>query len=245
MDWLQTTIIGSIDADESVAHVLKWRHSTIENAPITLPEVKAFGDVVRDKYRLFFSTQAGTFGVNGPSAFFSPGLVYREVRTALLRQTAPGPWVEYGAGATQIQHPGEKPTWVIPSQVSAFVNTKGNGTGTALPYEVALGISHNTNFRGARFRGRTYLGPLDSAVMAAGGQFSAPVVEGIGVEFGKFLAAVEAATDYELHIVSQKYCTSAKVIGTRVGKVPDSQRRRRRSKPEAWGQVFGQPVGAL
>jgi hypothetical protein len=44
--------------------------------------------------------------------------------------------------------------------------------------------------------------------------------------------------------VSNKYATSAKVIGTRVGVVPDSQRRRRRSKPEAYTQVAGGPIGS-
>lgn len=244
MRYLQTTIVGKLDNDESIAHVLKWRHSTIENFATDLPGVKAFGDKVRDLYFTEFLAKMLENGTNGATLYMPANLVYTEVRTALLEQSAPGPWVENTPTGT-VKHPGAKPTWVVPSQISAFsASAKGFGGTSSLPYEVALCITHNTNFRGPRFRGRTYIGPLIPGVMGTSGNFQPSVVNAVAKAFGGFCAAVEAQTDYELHIVSNKYATSAKVIGTKVGIVPDSQRRRRRSKPETYAQVAGVPIGS-
>jgi hypothetical protein len=244
MRYLQTTILGKLDLDESIAHVLKWRNKTVENFVADTPAVKAFGDKVRDLFFTEFLAKALNNGANGASLYMPNNLVFTEVRTALLEQTGGGPWVERTPTGT-VKHPGSKPVWVVPSQISAFTTqAKGFGGVTALPYEVAMAITHNTNFRGPRFRGRTYVGPLVPGVMGSNGNFAPAIANAIGAAFGGFAAAVAAQTDYELHIVSNKYATSAKVIGTRVGVVPDSQRRRRRSKSEAYTQVAGGPIGS-
>lgn len=229
MDWIRTAVSGTIGTDEQFVHVLNWRHSTQENAPIDAATLKLVGDKVRDGFVAFLGASGNVQGIN---TVFPTTVTYREVRTSHLHQEAP-------AG---------KPDWVGSTQVSPF--TTGNvGTGTeqSLPYEVAMGVSLNTNFRGtSRFRGRLYLGPLTVKCMGTLGQFQATVVDGIGAAFGTaVIAGVETATDYELHVVSQKYGTSAKVTGVRMGETPDSQRRRRRNRPESYAQVWGTPVGAL
>lgn len=220
MDWVRTQVVGRLSTDEEVVHVLNWRHSTQENAPIDNAGLKAFSDVVRDKWVAFFTPIADRFAGD---------LAYTEVRTSLIRQAAAG----------------EKPSWPLSTQVSPFTGLVGTSPNPALPFEVALGISLNTNFRGtSRFRGRTYLGPLNVSVMAANGNYNRGTASQIGTAFGTFVVdAVQVATDHELHIVSQKYNTSAKVTGVRTGVVPDSQRRRRKDRVEGYVQNWGTAVG--
>jgi hypothetical protein len=230
MTWIRTAINATIGTDEQVVHVLNWRHSTQENAPVDAATLKTVGDAVRDAWTDMWDEAVGGTGVF--SGKFPTSLVYREVRSSLLVQEAPA----------------AKPNWPLPTAVSPFGNgMAGTGVATPLPYEVACGVSFNTNWRGtSRFRGRLYLGPLTVSVMGADGQFNPVQTDGLGTLIGtKVVAAVEAATDYELHIVSQKFGTSAKVTGIRMGETPDSQRRRRRNRPESYQQVWGSPVGAL
>jgi hypothetical protein len=223
MQWIRCQIVGAIGTDEEVVHVVNLRHSTIENNPITNADLKTLSNTVRDKFALWFT---------GKQASFPVQLKYLEVRTSVLVQDAPA----------------TKPAWPQPTQVSPFAATvAGTNSSAPLPYEVALGLSLNTNFRGtSRFRGRTYLGPLPVGLMGSDGQFVATMVESMGATFGTdFLGGIESATDYEAHVISQKFNTSAKITGIRVGKTPDSQRRRRRDRPELYTQVWGTPVGAL
>jgi hypothetical protein len=219
--WIRTAVYGTIGAQEEVVHVLNWKHSTQENATLDNAVVKAVGDAVRNRFAAFFTAQ---------KALFTPDLTYVEVRSSALTQNGPG----------------DKPEWPLSTQVSPFAaNLKGTGAQTTLPYEVALGLSLNTNWRGtSRFRGRTYLGPLNSGVMAANGLFAPNLVTPVGASFGtEVVAGVAADTEYELHVISQKYGTSAAITGVRVGVVPDSQRRRRRDQVENYAQAWGTPVG--
>lgn len=230
MHWIRTAITGVIGSDEQMVHVLNWRHASQENAAIDAAGLKTFGDLVRTKWEDCMDSPAGG---GGAIRSMMPNIAhYTEVRTSLLVQDAPA----------------TKPHWPLPTAISPF---GGRGAGSSasqpLPYEVALGISFNTNWRGtSRFRGRLYWGPLVPEVMGNAGQFNTLKTNSVGTAIGtEFLADIEAASEYELHIVSQKFGTSAKVTGIRVGAVPDSQRRRRRARPEAYVQVWGTPVGAL
>lgn len=222
MLWIRTAIVGRIGNDEEFVHTLQWRHSTTENAPAGAAEAKTVGDAVRDGI-------AGWFGANRSK--FPSEVSYTEVRSSVLSQV----------------EPNTKPEWPLSTQVSPFAATgmNGSGGGVSLPYEVSCALSLNTNWRGSsRFRGRLYLPPMIVGVMTSGGQFDSMQVEPIASGFGTaVLAGVEAATDYEAHVISQKFGTSAKITGVRVGKVPDSQRRRRRDRPEAYFQAWGNPVG--
>lgn len=229
MHWIRTAITGAIGEDEQMVHVINWRHTTQENAPIDNAGLKTFGDVVRTKWEDYMDSQAGG---GGAIRSLMPNLAhYTEVRTSLLVQDAPA----------------TKPHWPLSTAVSPF---GGRGVGSSasapLPYEVALGISLNTNWRGtSRFRGRVYWGPLVPEIMGAAGQFNRLKSDSVCAAFGAvFMQGVQTATDYDLHIVSQKFGTSAAVIGVRAGGVPDSQRRRRRSRPEGYSQVYGAPVGS-
>jgi len=223
MLWIRTQIVAALSTDEEVVHVHNWRHSTQENAPLDATTVKIVGNAVRNGFAQFLSTQGAKF----PTA-----LQYKEVRASALTQV----------------NPGEDPEWPLPTQVSPFAaNTGGTASDITLPYEVACCLTLNTNTRGtSRFRGRTYLGPFSAGMMGSNGNFDPTKVNALATAFGTdVIASVEASTDYELHVISQKYGTSAKVTGVKVGQVPDSQRRRRRDRVENYYQAWGSPVGAL
>jgi hypothetical protein len=230
MHFVRTAIVGAIGTDEQLVHVLNWRHSTTENAPMDRAAVAAFGGVVRDKWQAFLN--ATTTGSGTVKSLLGTQLTYTEVRSAYLVQP------EEGAA----------PDWVVPTQVAAFnqATSKGTSPSQPLPYEVALALTHNTNFRGPRFRGRIYLGVLSKDLVGTDGQFLSPTVQQIAAAYGTaFVAGVAEATDYELHVCSLKYATSAPVIGVKAGHVPDSQRRRRKNRPENFVQAWGSPVGSL
>lgn len=230
MTWVRTAINGTVGSVESISHVLQWRHKTIPNAPIDATELKAIADKVRDQWVAFLASPGGG-AASTTSQNLSPSVTYREVRASILTQDAPG----------------ARPVWGPQTQFSPFTTGNvGNGPGLELPWEVAMGISLNTNWRGtSRFRGRLYLGPLSAAQMSVGGVFGTAGADKVGLQFGTFvLAAVKAGTNYEAHVISQKYNTSAAITGVRMGKVPDSQRRRRRSQVESYAQVWGTAVGA-
>jgi hypothetical protein len=223
MDWIRTQVVAQLNVDEEIVHVLNWRHSTQENAPLDNATVKLVGNAVRDAWAAWFTPLKDRFHTD---------LTYLEVRSAALHQDAPA----------------TKPTWPLATQVSPFTQPmKGTSPNVALPYEVAMALSLNTNFRGtSRFRGRLYLGALPTTFMSSNGNFDRGTCSQLGQTFGQFvLGGVETATDYECHIISQKYATSAKVTGVRTGVVPDSQRRRRKDRVEGYVQNWGTPVGGL
>ena len=227
--WIRTSINGLIGTDEQVVHVLNWRHKTIENAEVDNATLQTLANSVRDHFTAFLGQKIGGNGF--PYIRDMPStLTYTDVRASVLTQDAPG----------------AKPVWGPQTQYALFASQTGQGTSGLMPYEVALGLSLNTNFRGtSRFRGRLYLGPLTTVVMGPAGQFNPAYVNIVGTNFGtNVLGGVQADTSYEPHIISQKYGTSAKVTGIRVGQTPDSQRRRRRSRPEQYAQVWGTAVGA-
>jgi len=228
MRWILTTVHGKVGADEEVAHTFKWRHTTVENGPLSGAELQAFAALVRDRWEAFLTAGPGSVQ---PNDLLAGTLRYNEVRAAYLEQTA------------EFQ---PRPNYIIPTVYAPFAPGTGIGQGVQnpLPYEVSCCISLNTNFRGPRFRGRSYLGPLDQSIMAADGLFDNGATGLIGQRFwNAFVMGVTDNSDFELHVVSQKWNTSAAVIGCRTGVVPDSQRRRRKSQKELYAQTGGVPMG--
>lgn len=233
--WLQTVIHAKLGTTEEIAHVLNWRTAPQADVDLTIAQVKAFGDAVRDQWKTFwnFATPSG----NHVSAFFDPAVVYNEVRTAYLEQNQP---------ATPPLWKPPKPVYLVDTQYSPFAPADAVGTATAgqaMPWEVAMVLSLNTNLRGPRNRGRLYLGGLSRVAFSAE-LFSQAAADGIGAAFGsQFVSPLNLGPTADLHIVSKRYATSAPVQGVRVGYVPDSQRRRRRKQLEAYKQDWGTAVG--
>lgn len=229
MRYINSTIIGKIGNDEQVAHTLRWRTPT-ENADLDIAQVQGFANTLRDRWAAYLNA-AGVAGAgNQIRAYLPTTLEYTEVRAAYIEQTTPD----------QV-----KPPYLVRTQYAPIAPGAQKGTSpTPLPYEVAAAISLNTNFRGPRFRGRLYLGPLGTNCLGNDGNFAQNVVNRLGAAFWTEVVVPVEAAGWELHVVSRKYVTSARIIGCRMGIVPDSQRSRRRARPEGYTQVGGVAMGA-
>lgn len=230
MRWARTVITGKIGDDEQVAHVLQWRTAPAPDVNQDAEDMRVLATQVRDRWLAFLAANGG--GSAAIATLLPATLSYVDVRASYLEQTAPG----------------AKPTYLVPTQYVPFIkdgSNNGAGGSSPLPYEVAMCLSLNSNERGPRNRGRMYLGPLTSAVMGQQGQFDAAVALHVGTAFGgAFVGPMNAQSGVDLHVVSHKYATSIPVQGVRVGQTPDSQRRRRRSRPELYVQAWGTPIGA-
>jgi hypothetical protein len=109
----------------------------------------------------------------------------------------------------------------------------GGGLGPALPYETSMAVSLQTAYRGASGRGRLFLPPHAVGAMDYGGTYTDSAVSEAASLITAYFAAVKAATPYEPIVVSPRRMILNTITSINVGKVPDSQRRRRRSQDEA------------
>jgi hypothetical protein len=230
---------------EELAHVLHFRLHTGAATMPNLADLVTFGGHIATAWQQFFAAQSAGSPVVHPN--FSQQLVYDEVRMSV---------VEYQQAATPMPRPN--PLFTIPTQYIAMpANVQGSGsTATTLPYEVALCLTHLTNARGRSNKGRIYLGGLSTAILsssAPGGIFEAGKVQAIALAYWNMLAGLSGATPgYDLQVMSARSHvgnagpkhpggegpwaapSSKGVQGIRVGVVPDSQRRRRRSELELY-----------
>lgn len=112
----------------------------------------------------------------------------------------------------------------------------GSGAGGALyPNQVALVVSLTTGFsRGPAHRGRFYL-PLPSMPVDSSGMITAATAGTVGDTVTAFIAALNSsAPNVEVSVMSRKDGAPGhrRVTGNEVGRVLDTQRRRRRSLVE-------------
>lgn len=226
----RVTIHAKLDADEEMAHVFHFRNDTADT-PADPAEIVALATKCRDAWKTFLQ-HSGIPAGGGPSwqGYLHPGVAYDEVRAAYMNVVA-----------------GQRPTYDVVTQYVPFSPTLVGSDNSAppLPYEVAMVMSLNSNYRGPRNRGRSYLGGFTTATLGPGGFFNTGICHEVGHKFGlDFVDAVNTGTPWQLCVASFKYATSVPVQGVRVGLVPDSQRRRRRSKLEQYFQAWGTPVGA-
>jgi|SRR5664279_135548 len=177
-------------------------------------------------------------------------VTWTEVRAARIRVTAAtsrdpvaGALKPDGAPERHKIFVTPKPEYLVPTQYASFANPVDvTGTGTdSLPFEVAMCLSLGTGLRGGRNRGRTYIGPLSHEVMAGGapGMFNLANSLGAASAFKHKIVDGLAGDALPLQLVaaSMRYATSRPVTEVRVGSVPDSQRRRRRSQLENYQTV--------
>lgn len=233
MRWTHVTIIGTVGTTEQVAHTFNFRTHPVADVDQDPAAIQTFAGQVRDAWVSFINNAAGN---PNPRAYLASSLAYTEVRAAYLEQTAPASiTTEPGkTGPRKVFH-YPRPTYLVPTQYALFTpgSATGGGTTSDLPWEVAAGVTLTSGFRGARNRGRVFLGPLSQSAMAAGGLLSNGWND-IATQFGtRFVNALNTTTGQRLHVVSRAYATSVGVNGVSIGHVPDSQRRRRRSQPEA------------
>lgn len=225
---IRTTIHAKFGASEEMAHVLHWRSSPTPDVDQDMAAIKTFADQVRDHWVAFLNASGPAGSGSTIKSHISSDVKYDEVRAAFLEIT-----------------PGVRPRYLVPTQYSTFAGTTGNCTGgPPLPYEVALCLSLNTHLRGARYRGRTYLGGLTVSELGSNGLFLSTNTLAFGLGYWQqMVQAMTTDTGNDLHVLSAKYGESWPVSGVRVGVVPDSQRRRRRKQLEAYALAGGTAAG--
>lgn len=237
MRWIHTTIVGTLGGNESVAHTLNWRTAPVADVDQDAAALQTFATQVRDRWVAFLNSTISNVTMR---ALISADLQYKEVRAAYLQQDAAAAITTHtsrktGRPVKDFAYP--RPAYIVPTQFAAFTGATGNGTGvqTPLPYEVACCLSLKTAFRGPRNRGRLYLGGLTSEIMGSNGNFRPDLAAALAVQFDEvFLQALNVASGNDAHVVSRAYNSSVPITGVACGVVPDSQRRRRRSRLEAY-----------
>lgn len=102
----------------------------------------------------------------------------------------------------------------------------GTGGSQAQAPQVAMVASWRTLFAGPSFRGRTYLGPLSTTVMATGGgSFSTTVIATATTAANALLTAL-STVPAQLVVLSRTRGVYTAISSGAVNAVPDTQRRR-------------------
>lgn len=113
----------------------------------------------------------------------------------------------------------------------------GGGGSTIIPNQVALAVTTETGFsRGAAHRGRFYL-PMPSMAVQSDGTILSADATSVKTSCGTLLTALNAVNaNFKVAIFSRKSGAPAnrQVTGFSVGRVLDTQRRRRRSLAELY-----------
>jgi len=108
----------------------------------------------------------------------------------------------------------------------------GGSASTIYPNQVAMAVSLTTGFsRGPAHRGRFYL-PLPSIPVDANGSISAGAASGVAAQIDELIATLNGLqAGQKVSVMSRKLGSPAHraVTGVEVGRVLDTQRRRRRS----------------
>lgn len=235
MRWAHATIIGALGSDEQVAHTLNFRTAPAPDVDQSPADMLTLGGQIRDAWVAFLNTALSTGTVRSALA---DQLTYTEVRTAYLEQDAPAGITTHtsrktGRPVKDFHYP--KPVYLVPTQYSSFTTAQGKCTGAnPLPYEVAGAITMKTGLRGPRNNGRLFLGPFGSGILGSTGNFNTGMTSSIQSAFAAFVHTLNTTTGVRLHVVSRAYNTSVGVNAVTMGQVPDSQRRRRRSRQESY-----------
>jgi hypothetical protein len=171
---------------------------------------------------------AGLWGPgNNPQFLNAVTTEAQMTEVGVVTMTATSATAKDGSGGNMAQSfPTEWFMWPTGSRPSG-------SAGVSLPYECACAVTLQTDKRGPSGRGRFYLPPFGTSQMTAGGVFDSAAQT--NAEHGSllWLEAIRDATPYDVIVVSPRQLVLNKVTSVNVGKVPDSQRRRRRSQDEA------------
>jgi hypothetical protein len=228
----RATVHAKYGTTEEAANVLHYRQASgwSWDPDTGVADALALGAKLRDQWQAFLGSIAVAPSQTVSSALLGIGLLYDEVRVAI---------VEY-EGYPKGTKPS-KPVYQTDTQYVPFTDGLHSGGGNpVLPNEVALCLSLGTGVRGPAHRGRSYLGPLAQSAMGDNGVFDTTMIRKVAAAWADCMVSGMAAgtPSYELVVASHRLGTANAVTEVRVGEVPDSQRRRRRSQPEQYHTSF-------
>lgn len=224
----RVTVHAKLGTVEEAANVLHYIDGQGGNANRDDTEVGAriVADLIRGYWSAFLASPcvlpAGILTIRD---LFAPTCTWDEVRVA--RVTLNG----YPKGGKA----NGTVNYNVDTQYSPFPLPLPVGGGTQdMPYEVACAVSLGTGVRGPSHRGRIYLGPLNRDVAGPDGLFQPGMAQPVANAFKAHLLDAPATLNPPLQLVvgSVRLGSAFPVTQVRVGVVPDSQRRRRRSQAE-------------
>lgn len=223
---IRMTIHGKIGTTEEIAHTSHWvKAGTGGGDPFALGDLDAIGPAAVAAWKAFLIAPTTLNGSpSAPRVEICSTLTYDSVQLAALTLAPPA-----------------KPNYDIrtryyPLDAGADAPTGGQN----LPWEVAHCISMTTAQRGARYRGRMYLGPLSVGCLSSSvpGTFDADFAHTVAAAYAtKFLSDAGLRALADPVIASYKYGTVEPITGVKGGIVPDSMRSRRRSQNEQYSAI--------
>lgn len=167
--------------------------------------------------------------------FYMADVEFTEVGVAAFHQDDPMPSPATGDIIKQ-DYPMAWNTFSVATRPKGAASS-----GLTLPFEVATAVTLQTDTRGPRGRGRAYFpAPSSGTALAGGGVYTPQYPTDLCKFVGDLAAAVKAGKGWDLIVVSSRAKQLHKVTTIQCGKVPDSQRRRRRSQDEA--RVIGYTI---
>jgi hypothetical protein len=243
MRYVRLSVIGKLGTNEQVSHTFGLRTAPTVDVDQDAAAMQTLADQVRTLWATWFSSTM----TNGQAvkSLFSPQLTYTEVRAAYVESTVTGTknTLPITGHRPKIVYTYARPTYLVPTQYSLFAAGVTGTDTVSLPWEVALAMTLESGRRGAANRGRTYLGPFGTGILAGAGNFDPTKVQALATAFaGGVVHAINAGTGCDVHVVSKFWNDSIPVSSVRAGVVPDSQRRRRQAVPENYGASVATPL---
>lgn len=222
MQWMRLAIHAALGQSEQMVHVLNLGpHGPAPGADLPTDGVGL--RAVLDQLAPIITTWA-----TGTNGFTGPDVRYDGLAISVMEQTT----------ATNKDGSGGDLRTVVPTEPRALVVPAGIDSSHTLPYEVACALTLTTRQAGRSGKGRVFLGGLTTSALATNGMYST-LVEGVASDFAtKVLVAIRQTTPWEVVICSRRTLKLWEVTGVKVGKVPDSQRRRRGLQNENYVGVW-------
>jgi hypothetical protein len=246
VDLVRVGIHAKLGTEEEVLHTFHLKKVRNGTSAPDQTATAALAASLAGLWKTWFTTAQSNVT---PALMFSPSLVYDEVRACVISYDTP------------TNNPREGHPTIVPTQVSAIATpcagTSSQSSDKQLPNEVAVCLTLLTTGRGRSKRGRVYFGGLTTDFLAGGsgvgsGLFNPNRCGDLGLSYGlNWVDMLHTTTDYDMVIASTRAHegnstandwsapSALGVAGVKVGRVPDSQRRRRKAQQElpalAWG----------
>jgi hypothetical protein len=216
MKWIHTVLKGQLGTVEQFQHQMNWGLPG-DDPSMDAAALLAFATLCAEKWKTTYDASPLALNQN-------PDVKYVEVSASQQEQTAST--AANGTGGNLSTSEAQYFAWPVGTE------PRGQGGSKSLPYEVSPAVTLQTDLRGASGRGRSYFPPIDTLSMDVDGLFQVAKVALVGNQLGAWFAAVMTGTTLKPVVVSRRRLVLNPITSLLMGRVPDAQRRRRRSQDE-------------
>lgn len=221
MRWISTTIRGTLGGT-----IEQFQFKVDLGNPGADPDIsEAAAAALAEQLAGIWNTVWGITPSNWPSSV-------KFTELGVVTKTQTDPTNAQGEGGNLEQSYGTQ--WFMYPSGTVVSGSSGQ---LALPFEVATAVTLQTDHRGPSGKGRLYLPPTHILSMAAGGVYTTGYVDACNTLISNYFNSIVDETPYVPVVVSRRRIILNEIVSIATGKVPDSQRRRRRSQDEARVEV--------